>query len=121
MTSCAFFHLCLQLQGLLICIYLKGFWVIIHVVNSSNLFFTVCVFLIDFLCRVYEQHKMSKEQWEERIQTWHAEHGSMAREDAMIEYLKIAQVPHLISLFERLFFEGVSLSVTTNCWILIEF
>jgi len=35
---------------------------------------------------------MTKEQWEERIQTWHAEHGSMPREDAMIEYLKIAQV-----------------------------
>jgi len=42
--------------------------------------------------RVYEQHKMSKEQWEERIQTWHAEHGSMPREDSMVEYLKIAQV-----------------------------
>ncbi|CAK8672358.1 radixin-like isoform X2 [Clavelina lepadiformis] len=41
--------------------------------------------------RVYEQHKMSKEQWEERIQTWHAEHGSMPKEDAMTEYLKIAQ------------------------------
>ncbi|XP_078493465.1 ezrin/radixin/moesin (ERM)-like protein [Ciona intestinalis] len=41
--------------------------------------------------RVYEQHKMTKEQWEERIQTWHCEHGSMTREDAMIEYLKIAQ------------------------------
>ena len=35
---------------------------------------------------------MTKEQWEERIQTWHAEHGSMPREDAMVEYLKIAQV-----------------------------
>lgn len=41
--------------------------------------------------RVYDQHKMSKQQWEERIQTWHAEHGNMSREDAMIEYLKIAQ------------------------------
>lgn len=41
--------------------------------------------------RVYEQHKMTKEQWEERIQTWHAEHGSMSKDDAMIEYLKIAQ------------------------------
>lgn len=41
--------------------------------------------------RVYDQHTMSKEQWEERIQTWHAEHGTMPREDAMIEYLKIAQ------------------------------
>uniref|UniRef100_H2Z113 FERM domain-containing protein n=1 Tax=Ciona savignyi TaxID=51511 RepID=H2Z113_CIOSA len=34
---------------------------------------------------------MTKEQWEERIQTWHCEHGVMNREDAMIEYLKIAQ------------------------------
>uniref|UniRef100_H2Z108 FERM domain-containing protein n=1 Tax=Ciona savignyi TaxID=51511 RepID=H2Z108_CIOSA len=41
--------------------------------------------------RLYEQHKMTKEQWEERIQTWHCEHGVMNREDAMIEYLKIAQ------------------------------
>nr|CAB3265510.1 ERM ezrin/radixin/moesin (ERM)-like protein [Phallusia mammillata] len=41
--------------------------------------------------RVSSQHKMTKDQWEERIQTWHAEHGIMPREDAMIEYLKIAQ------------------------------
>uniref|UniRef100_A0A4W6DJZ3 Ezrin a n=1 Tax=Lates calcarifer TaxID=8187 RepID=A0A4W6DJZ3_LATCA len=39
--------------------------------------------------RVLEQHKLSKEQWEDRIQVWHDEHGSM--EEAMIEYLKIAQ------------------------------
>ncbi|XP_035529210.1 ezrin a [Morone saxatilis] len=41
--------------------------------------------------RVLEQHKLSKGQWEERIQVWHEEHGSMLKEDAMIEYLKIAQ------------------------------
>ncbi|KAI3367430.1 hypothetical protein L3Q82_026285 [Scortum barcoo] len=41
--------------------------------------------------RVLEQHKLSKEQWEERIQVWHEEHRSMLKEDAMIEYLKIAQ------------------------------
>ncbi|XP_049917748.1 ezrin a [Epinephelus moara] len=41
--------------------------------------------------RVLEQHKLSKEQWEERIQIWHEEHRSMLKEDAMIEYLKIAQ------------------------------
>ncbi|XP_039249061.1 ezrin-like [Styela clava] len=41
--------------------------------------------------RVYEQHKLTKDEWEERIQTWHAEHRDMARDDAMIEYLKIAQ------------------------------
>ncbi|XP_029316385.1 ezrin a [Cottoperca gobio] len=41
--------------------------------------------------RVLEQHKMSKQQWEERIQVWHEEHRSMLKEEAMIEYLKIAQ------------------------------
>ncbi|XP_045918175.1 ezrin a [Micropterus dolomieu] len=41
--------------------------------------------------RVLEQHKLSKEQWEERIQVWHREHRSMLKEEAMIEYLKIAQ------------------------------
>uniref|UniRef100_A0AAY4BE20 FERM domain-containing protein n=1 Tax=Denticeps clupeoides TaxID=299321 RepID=A0AAY4BE20_9TELE len=41
--------------------------------------------------RVLEQHKLSKEQWEERIQAWHEEHKGMLREDSMMEYLKIAQ------------------------------
>uniref|UniRef100_A0A8C1W0G3 Zinc finger CCCH-type containing 12B n=1 Tax=Cyprinus carpio TaxID=7962 RepID=A0A8C1W0G3_CYPCA len=42
--------------------------------------------------RVLEQHKLNKEQWEERIQVWHEEHKSMLRyKDSMMEYLKIAQ------------------------------
>ncbi|XP_041821882.1 radixin-like isoform X2 [Chelmon rostratus] len=41
--------------------------------------------------RVLEQHKLTKEQWEDRIQTWHEEHRGMIREDSMMEYLKIAQ------------------------------
>uniref|UniRef100_A0A7N8WQG1 Ezrin a n=1 Tax=Mastacembelus armatus TaxID=205130 RepID=A0A7N8WQG1_9TELE len=41
--------------------------------------------------RVLEQHKLSKEQWEERIQVWHEEHRLMLKEEAMIEYLKITQ------------------------------
>ncbi|XP_076605414.1 ezrin a [Chaetodon auriga] len=41
--------------------------------------------------RVLQQHKLSKDQWEERIQVWHKEHRSMLKEEAMIEYLKIAQ------------------------------
>ncbi|KAK6315155.1 radixin-like isoform X2 [Coregonus clupeaformis] len=41
--------------------------------------------------RVLEQHKLTKEQWEDRIQTWHEEHTGMLREDSMMEYLKIAQ------------------------------
>ncbi|XP_052005982.1 moesin b isoform X2 [Xyrauchen texanus] len=43
------------------------------------------------LTKVLEQHKLTKEQWEERIQVWHDQHKGMLREDAMIEYLKIAQ------------------------------
>lgn len=41
--------------------------------------------------RVMDQHKLTKEQWEERISNWWGEHRSMPREDAMMEYLKIAQ------------------------------
>uniref|UniRef100_A0A8C2FJM3 Moesin a n=1 Tax=Cyprinus carpio TaxID=7962 RepID=A0A8C2FJM3_CYPCA len=41
--------------------------------------------------RVLEQHKLNKEQWEERIQVWHEEHKGMLREDSMMEYLNIAQ------------------------------
>ncbi|XP_030601877.1 moesin a isoform X2 [Archocentrus centrarchus] len=43
------------------------------------------------LTRVLDQHKLNKEQWEERIQVWHEEHKSMMREESMMEYLKIAQ------------------------------
>eukprot|EP00043_Microstomoeca_roanoka_P015795 m.158538 g.158538 ORF g.158538 m.158538 type:complete len:810 (-) comp16334_c4_seq3:369-2798(-) len=41
--------------------------------------------------RVLEQHRLSRSQWEERITNWYAEHRGMLREDAMLEYLKIAQ------------------------------
>lgn len=30
-------------------------------------------------CRVLDQHKLTKDQWEERIQIWHEEHGSMLK------------------------------------------
>ncbi|XP_040206491.1 ezrin [Rana temporaria] len=41
--------------------------------------------------RVLDQHKLSREQWEERIEVWHTEHRGMLKEDSMLEYLKIAQ------------------------------
>lgn len=41
--------------------------------------------------RVSDQHKLTREQWEERITNWWTEHKGMPREDAMMEYLKIAQ------------------------------
>lgn len=42
--------------------------------------------------RVTDQHKLTREQWEERIMNWWSEHkATMPREDAMMEYLKVAQ------------------------------
>lgn len=38
-----------------------------------------------------DQHKMSRDEWEQSITTWWNEHRGMLREDAMMEYLKIAQ------------------------------
>lgn len=35
---------------------------------------------------------MSKEEWDSSITNWWQEHRGMLREDAMMEYLKIAQV-----------------------------
>ena len=47
--------------------------------------------MLFLLCRVVDQHQLSKGQWEERIMLWWGEHTDMTREDAMLEYLKIAQ------------------------------
>ncbi|PIK58400.1 hypothetical protein BSL78_04621, partial [Apostichopus japonicus] len=41
--------------------------------------------------RVIDQHNLTREQWVERIVNWYAEHKGMLKEDAMLEYLKIAQ------------------------------
>ncbi|XP_050732789.1 moesin/ezrin/radixin homolog 1-like isoform X1 [Eriocheir sinensis] len=41
--------------------------------------------------RVMDQHKLTRDEWEERIITWYHEHKGMLREDAMMEYLKLAQ------------------------------
>ncbi|KAG9510403.1 Moesin/ezrin/radixin-like 1, partial [Fragariocoptes setiger] len=41
--------------------------------------------------RVYDQHKLTRAQWEERIKSWWSEHKGLPREDAMLEYFKIAQ------------------------------
>lgn len=44
--------------------------------SSYNYFLCACACVS---CRVLEQHKLTKEQWEDRIQTWHEEHRSMLR------------------------------------------
>merc|ERR1712223_646715 len=41
--------------------------------------------------RVIDQYKMTLEMWEERIKIWYADHRGMSRDEAEMEYLKIAQ------------------------------
>ena len=41
--------------------------------------------------RVINQYKMTREMWEDRIKVWYADHKGMARDEAEMEYLKIAQ------------------------------
>ncbi|CAJ0592807.1 unnamed protein product [Cylicocyclus nassatus] len=41
--------------------------------------------------RVAGQFKMSSDDWEKRIMTWWADHKGTSREQAMLEYLKLAQ------------------------------
>uniref|UniRef100_A0A8C9VQK3 Moesin a n=1 Tax=Scleropages formosus TaxID=113540 RepID=A0A8C9VQK3_SCLFO len=42
--------------------------------------------------RVLEQHKFTKEQWEERIQVWHEEHKGMLSSDSLLEFSKITLI-----------------------------
>ncbi|XP_049293624.1 moesin/ezrin/radixin homolog 2 isoform X3 [Anopheles funestus] len=41
--------------------------------------------------RVIDQYQMTPQMWEERIKTWYADHRGMSRDEAEMEYLKIAQ------------------------------
>ena len=41
--------------------------------------------------RVTDQYKMTREMWEDRISVWYTDHKGMARDEAEMEYLKIAQ------------------------------
>ncbi|XP_064459192.1 merlin-like isoform X2 [Ornithodoros turicata] len=41
--------------------------------------------------RVIDQYQMTLEMWEERIKIWYADHKGMTRDEAEMEYLKIAQ------------------------------
>ncbi|KAF6721383.1 Ezrin [Oryzias melastigma] len=66
--------------------------------------------------RVMEQHKLSKEQWEERIQVWHEEHCGMLKEDAMLEYLKIAQD---LEMYGVNFF-GIKNKKGTELWLGVD-
>ena len=36
-------------------------------------------------------HKLSREEWESKISMFHAKHKTMTKEEAMMEYMKVAQ------------------------------
>ena len=40
---------------------------------------------------VIDQHKLSMEEWETKISAFHQQHRGTSRDEAMLEYLKIAQ------------------------------
>jgi len=40
---------------------------------------------------VVTEHKLSREEWEEKVSIFHAKHKNMSKEDAMMEYLKVTQ------------------------------
>uniref|UniRef100_A0A672PMJ1 FERM domain-containing protein n=1 Tax=Sinocyclocheilus grahami TaxID=75366 RepID=A0A672PMJ1_SINGR len=73
---------------------------------------STCVYWI-LSCRVLEQHKLTKEQWEDRIQTWHEEHRGMLREDSLMEYLKIAQD---LEMYGVNYFDIKNKKGTELCW-----
>uniref|UniRef100_A0A915PZW1 Moesin/ezrin/radixin homolog 1 n=1 Tax=Setaria digitata TaxID=48799 RepID=A0A915PZW1_9BILA len=50
--------------------------------------------------RVIGQFKLSPEEWEKRIMVWWADHKNTNREQAMMEYLKIAQDLEMYGYFE---------------------
>lgn len=41
--------------------------------------------------RVMDQHRLTRDAWEEKITMWYKEHNGLMREDAMMEYMKLAQ------------------------------
>jgi len=41
--------------------------------------------------RVIDQYKMTKDMWEDKIKVWYTDHRGMSRDEAEMEYLKIAQ------------------------------
>lgn len=41
--------------------------------------------------RVIDQYQMTPQMWDDRINKWYSDHRGMSRDEAEMEYLKIAQ------------------------------
>ncbi|PIO76970.1 Ezrin/radixin/moesin family protein [Teladorsagia circumcincta] len=54
--------------------------------------------------RVAGQFKMSSDEWEKRIMTWWADHKGTSREQAMAEYLKLAQDLEMYGVNDFIFY-----------------
>ena len=67
--------------------------------------------------QVMTGHKLSREEWENKISMFHAKHKGMSRDDAMMEYLKVAQDLETfgISYFEITNKKGTDLILGVDC------
>lgn len=64
---------------------------IVVVISQEINFSFVTSILSSLIFSVTSQYKYSPQEWEEQIVKWWSEHRGMSRDDAMMEYLKIAQ------------------------------
>jgi len=67
--------------------------------------------------QVMTGHKLTREEWENKISLFHAKHKGMTREDAMMEYLKVAQDLETfgISYFDITNKKGTELILGVDC------
>lgn len=66
--------------------------------------------------RVIDQYQMTADMWEERITSWYAEHKEMRRDEAEMEYLKIAQD---LEMYGVMYFE-IKNRKGTDLWLGID-
>ncbi|XP_068680990.1 merlin-like isoform X1 [Montipora capricornis] len=66
--------------------------------------------------RVLDQYQMTSDMWEERITSWYAEHKEMRRDEAEVEYLKIAQD---LEMYGVMYFE-IKNRKGTDLWLGID-
>ncbi|KAL7286218.1 hypothetical protein TKK_0019514 [Trichogramma kaykai] len=63
--------------------------------------------------RVIDQYQMTPEMWEDRIKIWYADHKTMSRDEAEMEYLKVAQD---LDMYGVNYFD-ISNKKETNLWL----
>lgn len=68
--------------------------------------------------RIAGQYKLKDEDWENRIMVWWSDHRNLSHENAMFEYLKVAQDLEMygvsVSFFSKIFFIFSTLKFVTK-------